>query len=175
MQLHQLSLVRCCTVAVWAALSASSAFAHITLEQKSAEAGSYYKAVFRVGHGCEGAPTTSVTVFVPPGISSANPMPKPGWTLNTAKPSVGEATPTQISWSGGLLPHEHYDEFSLRLHLPKQPGPLWFRVLQQCQGGGSVDWAETPSGGTSTHGLKWPAALLELRSPEPAAPAHHQH
>lgn len=175
MPLHMLSLARCSAVAAMAVLGVSSAFAHITLAQKSAEAGSYYKAVFAVGHGCENAPTTAITIFVPPGVRSANPMPKPGWTLEVAKPPAGSAAPTQISWRGGSLPNEYYDEFTVRLHLPEQSGPAWFRVLQQCEGGASVDWSEVPAEGTSTRGLKRPAALLELRPAEPADAAHHHH
>lgn len=174
MALHKYSVVRCCTIAATAILGASSAFAHITLEQKDAEAGSYYKAVFRVGHGCESAPTTGITVFMPPGVRSANPMPKAGWALEVAKSSAAGSAPTQINWRGSLS-SEHYDEFIMRLQLPKQSGPLWFRVLQQCEGGASVDWAEIPTEGTSTRELKRPAALLELRSAEPAAPAHRHH
>lgn len=157
-----------------ALLSASGAFAHVTLEQKSAEAASTYKAVFRVSHGCEGAPTTGMTVFVPPSVRSANPMPKAGWTLESK--AADAAGPTRISWQGGPLADGHYDEFVMRLRLPEQPGPMWFRVLQQCEGGASVDWSEVPDSGTSTRGLKKPAALLELRAGDSAAPAaagHH--
>ena len=39
---------------------ANQALAHITLAQTEAAAGSTYKGVLQVGHGCEGAPTTSV-------------------------------------------------------------------------------------------------------------------
>jgi periplasmic copper chaperone A len=40
-----------------AALAASPASAHVTLETKQAAVGSYYKAVFAVPHGCAGSPT----------------------------------------------------------------------------------------------------------------------
>ena len=63
-------------------------------------------------------------------------------------------------------------------------GPLWFKVLQGCDGGQS-DWAEVPASGSSTRGLKAPAALLEVVAPAaavvpsapatPAAPAAHVH
>ena len=33
-----------------------AALAHVTLKQQDAAAGSTYKAVLRVGHGCEGSP-----------------------------------------------------------------------------------------------------------------------
>ena len=60
----------------------------------------------------------------------------------------------------------------LQLRLPPQPGPLWFRVEQHCEGG-AVDWAEVPASGTDTRGLKHPAALLNARPP--ASAAAHQH
>ena len=37
-----------------AALAASPAIAHVTLEKRQAPVGSYYKAVFAVPHGCAG-------------------------------------------------------------------------------------------------------------------------
>ena len=40
-----------------AALSASQASAHVTLERRQAPVGSYYKAVFAVPHGCAGSAT----------------------------------------------------------------------------------------------------------------------
>ena len=46
-----------------AALAASPAAAHVTLEKRQAPVGSYYKAVFAVPHGCAG----SATVKLAPG------------------------------------------------------------------------------------------------------------
>jgi uncharacterized protein YcnI len=42
-------------VVALAALAASAANAHVTLERRQAPVGSYYKAVFAVPHGCAGA------------------------------------------------------------------------------------------------------------------------
>ena len=47
---------------------ANQALAHITLAQTEAAAGSTYKGVLQVGHGCEGAPTTSVRIQIPDGV-----------------------------------------------------------------------------------------------------------
>ena len=63
--------------------AASPAVAHITLETSEAQAGSAYKAVLRVGHGCEGQATTGLQVQIPDGVITVKPMPKPGWTLET--------------------------------------------------------------------------------------------
>ncbi len=87
-----------------------TAIAHVTLETAEAPAGSYYKAVMRVGHGCEGSPMQEMRVKVPDGMVSVKPMPKPGWEVSTV---IGKlATPyenhgktitegvTEIRWTG---------------------------------------------------------------------------
>ena len=47
--------------------------------------------------------------------------------------------------------------------LPEKAGPVWLRVLQTCEKGQN-DWAEIPATGTSTKGMKYPAALLTLKA-----------
>ena len=69
-------------VACAIAASAVPALSHIVLESKSAIAGSNYKAVLQVAHGCKGAATTGVAVQIPPGFQGAKPYPKAGWTLS---------------------------------------------------------------------------------------------
>ena len=160
---------RLACAAALALLAGTAARAHVTLEQQSADAGSTHKAVFRIGHGCAGAATHTVVVHLPEGLPAARPMPKAGWALER-QPADGPTR--QIAWRGGPLPDGFYDEFVLQLRLPPQPGPLWFRVEQHCEGG-AVDWAEVPASGTDTRGLKHPAALLNARPP--ASAAAHQH
>lgn len=138
---------------------ASSAVAHVSLEQGLAEAGSAYKAVLRVGHGCDGAATTAINVRLPAGFDDAKPQPKPGWTVQQQNASM--------TWTatgpGAALPASQRGEFVLSGKLSGAPGPLWFKVLQTC-GQASVDWAQIPANGTSTAGMKSPAALLQVMS-----------
>lgn len=156
-------------------LIAGSAEAHITLDQREAEAGSIYKAVLKVGHGCEGSPTKQITVQLPPGFKGAKPVPKAGWTLKLrmeklAQPyeSHGKAVTeglAEVSWTANSeadwLQDAWYDEFVVRGTLPEQAGPLWFKVRQTCAQG-EWNWAEVPAEGLSTRGLKAPAALLQV-------------
>ena len=62
--------------------------------------------------------------------------------------------------------------FALQMQLPETPGPIWFKVLQQCEKSEN-NWATVPASGTSTRGINAPAALLELVAPTApdAAPA----
>lgn len=161
-----------------------AAFAHVTLQEGSAGAGESYRAVLRVGHGCEGAPTTGMHVTLPEGFNGAQPMPKPGWTVTTrtgklAQPYEMHGTRytegvLEISWtvnaSQDALPDAFYDEFVFRGTVPRKAGPAWFKVVQSC-GTAKNAWVEVPASGTSNKGLKFPAALLDVR--ESAAHAHH--
>jgi periplasmic copper chaperone A len=175
-------------VSALAALTlAAPAHAHAALEQPSAVAGSYHKAVLMIGHGCEGGqPTHTVSIRLPAGFNGAKPMPKPGWSLaikreKLAQPylSHGKAitdTVAEVVWTAdsaaAQLPDAQFDEFVLRGQLPATPGPLWFKVQQLCPSG-QLDWAEVPASGTSTKGLKAPAVLLNVTPADADPHAHH--
>lgn len=155
-------------------LVATGAFAHVTLEQGQANAGSSYKAVLRVPHGCDGAATTKVTVRVPEGMFAVKPKPVAGWELSTvigpyAKSYDNHGTAltegvTEITWSGGNLPDAWYEEFifrgSLAGDLPE--GPLYFPVVQECENGAFERWIEIPEAGHDAHDLPMPAPVLNI-------------
>ena len=63
----------------------SAAHAHITLENQQAPAGSFYKAVLRVSHGCNGSATVKLRVHIAEGVTSVKMQPKPGWKAATVK------------------------------------------------------------------------------------------
>ena len=173
----------------WAAITGlllitQIAYAHIVLAEPKAVAGSYHKATLRVGHGCNGSSTNGLVVQVPTGFQGAKPQPKFGWTVATRKAKL--VTPynshgktvtddvVELRWTAAdkeaALLDEQFDEFSFMGRLPDQAGPLWVKVLQTCENGQN-DWSETPASGTSTHGLKAPAALLDVQP----APVHEHH
>jgi len=159
------------------AVVATAAYAHVTLEQQQAVAGSTYKAVLRVPHGCEGSPTVRLRVQVPDGMVNVKPQPKPGWELSTVRGKL--ATPVsgdhgaqitegvrEIVWSGGRLLDEHYDEFAFRGALPNKPGAVvHVPVVQECEKG-VERWIEIPAAGQNPGSLKFPAPSLRL-TPRP--------
>ena len=150
-------------------LAGGAAAAHVTLETEKAPAGSTYKAVLRVGHGCEGKPTTAIRVKIPEGVIAVKPMPKPGWQLATVKgryeqtydyhgTPLGEGV-TEIAWTGGDLPDEWYDEFVFRGQLAgAKPGiVVYFPVVQECTDGAVHRWIEIPEPGRSADDYEEPA------------------
>lgn len=156
-----------------AAAFASPALAHVTLGQESAPAGSYYKAVFRVPHGCEGSATTSVSIRIPEGVISVKPQPKPGWTVTTENAAYAQTYEVhgkpvsegvvKVTWQGGPLPDDQFDEFAFLAKLPSDPEimKLFFPVEQACEKG-STAWDEFAAPGVDPHSLDRPAPALML-------------
>ncbi|OUR71596.1 hypothetical protein A9Q78_09360 [Methylophaga sp. 41_12_T18] len=149
----------------------SLASAHAVLEQKEVETGSYYKAVLGIGHGCDGATTTKITIELPEGVHRAKPMPKAGWQVETVVESIAipytsygkQVTEdvTKIIWSGGELLDSHFDEFVFKAKIDAQPQTLFFTTKQQCAVG-EINWAEIPAKGKTTHDYKYPAPALKV-------------
>lgn len=168
--IHVTAAVAAASILTWTVPAA----AHITLEQQQAHVGGAYKAVFRVGHGCEGSPTIRVRVQIPEGVISVKPMPKPGWRVETVKSSYEQTydyygTPLsegvkEVVWSGGNLLDEHYDEFVLRGQLTEglpTDQVLYFPTVQECEEG-AERWIEIPEEGKTADDYEYPAPGVML-------------
>jgi uncharacterized protein YcnI len=157
------------------ALISTACLAHITLETRSAPAGTNYKAVMRVPHGCEGSPTVTIRIKIPDGVVHVKPMPKPGWTISTKRGKYaktyenGEGAKLsegvlELTWSGGKLPDDNYDEFVFRVFITNDlPAgkSVWFPIVQECEKG-VERWIEIPAEGKSRDDYEKPAAELMI-------------
>ena len=159
-----------------AMLAATSASAHISLENRQATIGADYKAVFAVPHGCGGSATIKVRVQIPEGVVAVEPMPKPGWNVDVIKGKYsGEYDyhgtklsdgAKEVVWSGGELPGHSRDEFVISTFLTdglKPNSTLYFPTVQECAQGVSR-WIEMPAEGQADDGHegKWPAPGVKL-------------
>ena len=173
-------------VALCAAITgAGNAQAHIVLQDGAAPAGAGYRATFKVGHGCDANATTGIAVTIPPGFTGAQPMPKAGWSARVVSGKLEQPYEShgkkftdgvlEISWTAtsaeNALPSNFYDEFVLHGTTPGKPGALWFKVVQTCTQGSNA-WVDIPPSGTSTKGMKTPAALLEVMDIQATAGGH---
>src|ERR1700722_4204233 len=101
-------------LAAIAALAASPAAAHVTLENREAPVAAPYKAIFVVPHGCAGSATIKLRVQIPEGVIASEPAPKPGWTVAVVKGKYAADYDYQggkisegikeVVWSGGRQP-----------------------------------------------------------------------
>jgi uncharacterized protein YcnI len=161
-------------IAAGTTLAASSAHAHVTLENRTAAPGSYYKAVFAVPHGCAGSATVKIRVQIPEGVIAVKPMPKAGWNVETVKgkytasfehhgATISEGV-KEVIWSGGKLADDNYDEFIAATYLTATLKPnttLYFPVVQECEQGASR-WIDIPQEGKPAHDSKSPAPGVKL-------------
>lgn len=158
-------------LAAAAVLTAGGAQAHVSVQPTTSTAGSYQVLRFGVGHGCDGAATTALRIEIPPGVSLANPQPKPGWRLKVEHAGGPSAPVTAIVWTGGL-PADRFDEFLILAKLPSAGGPLAFPAIQSC-GGKQNRWEEIPAPGAARP--QHPAPLVTLTPVTSAPEAGHDH
>lgn len=166
------------------ASSITVANAHVVLAEPAGAAGSYYRATFKVGHGCDGSSTTAIVITLPDGITAAKPMPKPGWTLKVKREKL--AVPytahgktitedvREIAWRDGVLPDAHYDEFVVQIKLPDSPGKRYFKVIQTCETG-AWEWVQIPETDKPGTSLRAPAPVLDVLPAKISGAGEHKH
>lgn len=154
----------------------SAALAHVTLATKETRTNASYKAILQIPHGCNGEATRGVRIQIPEGVIAVKPMPKPGWTLKVTRgdyarsyQSHGRAVTAgvkEISWSGGELSDDHYDEFVFASFVAGDfaaGSAVYFPTVQSCAKGENR-WVDVPAGAQSAHDLKSPAPALRIVS-----------
>lgn len=156
---------------------APAAAAHVTANPGEARPGSFAKFDFRVGHGCEGSPTTRLTIAIPAGVTSVKPEVVPGWEIAVQEGELPEPITTEegetitegvteVRWTGGPLPDAHFSEFGLSVRLPDRPGEtLYFPAVQTCEQG-EHRWVEIPAAGQDPFELEEPAPFVTLAAAE---------
>jgi uncharacterized protein YcnI len=125
-------------LAIAAPLAAS---AHVSATPSSSAAGSYSVITFANGHGCNGSPTTKLTVNLPSNITSVTPTVSPNWTIE--KVMTGDAVTQVVYTAVKPLPDGYRDTVSLQVKLPADAAgqTLSFPVLQTCAVG-ETNWSE---------------------------------
>jgi Uncharacterized protein conserved in bacteria len=167
------------------ALSAGPAFAHVTANPGEATSGGYTYHQFRVGHGCEGSPTTKVTVHIPDGVVSVKPEVEPGWKVATVKGPItpydnhGETVTEgvkEVSFTAEApLPDDQMTQFGISMKMPDKAGDtLWFPVVQQCQTG-ELRWIDIPVAGQDEPEQPAPGIKLVAAASEGEATAADAH
>lgn len=167
--------------------SAGLAQAHVSLETAQAAAGSAYKAVLKIPHGCDGAATSQINVKIPEGFIAAQPQLKAGWDIETVKSDYAHSYKvhgkdvkngvTEIIWKGGKLPGDFYDEFVVvgRLAPFDKETTLSFPTIQTCENGKTENWTDIATEGQNPHDLKSPAPQLVVSAAGAPASEHGEH
>lgn len=174
-----------------AAISSTSAFAHTSFVNGTAEQESTIVAALQVPHGCDGGlATTEVHVVLPEGFIAAKPQPKPGWELEIIKGDYQKSYknhgqdvksgPLEIRWKGGNLSDDFYDTFNFQGKVSgvEAGTALPFKVKQICGDKGTANWDQIAKDGQDPHSLDNPAPVIHITAKQEAAGeghAHHDH
>jgi periplasmic copper chaperone A len=129
-----------------ALVAAPAAGAHVTTNPSTAPAGGVLKVQFQVPHGCEGSPTTSVSVRMPAGVGSVKPEVEPGWQISVKEGRLPEPVEvfgetvtegvTEVTWTGGPLADDQFTDFGINMLISGEPGETkYFPTVQRCRQG----------------------------------------
>ena len=88
---------------------------------------------FNVEHGCDGSPTIELEIKVPDDVVDPTPVEKEGWTTDVAQGIV--------LFTGGSLPADKEDTFSIKFTAPSTNGALVFPSIQKCTVG-QINWIQ---------------------------------
>jgi uncharacterized protein YcnI len=148
---------------------AAPASAHVSITPSSTVAGAYAVLDVSIPHGCDGSPTTEVTIQIPEEINAVSPTRNALWELEKETvqldPPVTDSHGNQVTErvasityrTGTPLPDGHRDVFELALQLPDAEGAtLVFPTIQTCEQGEAA-WIEVPEGGQDPDELELPA------------------
>lgn len=159
--------------AMLAVVLAAPAFAHVTVTPGQAAVGSYSVLTFTATHGCDGSPTTEMSVQIPAGVTGVKAEPVAGWEVSyeigELPEPVGEGDDaitegvTVVTWSGGTLPDDQIQRYSMQVKLPDDGAgeTLWFPVVQSCEEGENA-WINIPEEGQDPHDIDEPAPGVTL-------------
>jgi periplasmic copper chaperone A len=163
-------------VALTAIAVPATAQGHVFLEQTEEPADGYPILDFVVPHGCDGSPTTRLTVQFPESVPSVTPEAVPGWEVSTKEGPKDEVelfgeTVTkgisEVTWTatGEPLADDQLLRFGAEAKLPATEGEtVYFPTIQKCEQG-QTRWIQIPAEGEDPESLEEPAPALPLTAP----------
>ncbi|WP_205475057.1 YcnI family protein [Nocardioides sp. SYSU D00038] len=159
---------------------AGPAAAHVTVTPSDTAAGAYAVLTMSVPHGCDGSPTTRVTISVPESIVSVTPTRNPFYDVEV----VTEKLPEPITDAHGNeiterdarvvytatspLPDHQRDALELSVKLPDEEGLLAFPTVQTCEEGETA-WTQVAADGDDEE-LDTPAPVFEVTAADSGEP-----
>jgi uncharacterized protein YcnI len=153
---------------------ATPASAHVTITPSDTAAGAFVVLTVSVPHGCEGSPTTGITIQIPEQILSVTPTRNPYYDVTKNMVRLDEPVEDahgnkitervgEIVYSSKVpLPDGDRDAMELSLQLPDVAGEtLAFPTIQKCVKGETA-WSEIPAEGQDAEELEHPAPAVTV-------------
>jgi uncharacterized protein YcnI len=155
----------------------AAASAHVFTDPAEAPSGGFPLVDFVVPHGCDGSPTTEITVQIPKEVPSVTPQRSPFYELSTREGPKDETELfgekitegiSEITWTATEpLPDAHLDKLGVEMALPElDPGEtIYFPTIQKCEKG-ETRWIQIPAEGETEEDLESPAPAITLTEAE---------
>lgn len=144
-------------LAIGAPLAAS---AHVHVTPETASAGDTETLTFSFSHGCDGSPTTALSIDIPEGVGNATPVVQGGWTITRELDATG--VPTRVVYTADA-PVEDGLKAAVSMDVLFTEGTadttLAFPVTQMCAEGETA-WTQIAEDGEDPHDLDAPAPLV---------------
>lgn len=118
-------------------LAVGVARAHVTVNPDEVAPGTNLTFSVRVPTEKE-EPTVSVRIEFPATLTVSRFQPKAGWQREVEKDASGRIA--AVTWSGGTIAADEYEDFTFAARTPEETGPLVFKAYQTYQGGETVEW-----------------------------------
>jgi uncharacterized protein YcnI len=131
--------------------------AHIDPDPIAIQAGTSATVAFKVEHGCDGSPTTSMSFQIPEGVTDAVAVDKDGWTATLSG--------STLEFTGGPLAADEEDHFDITFTAPATAGEISFPVIQTCEQG-ELAWIEPMVEGAEP---ERPAPTIKITEGAPTA------
>ncbi|MDT3398551.1 YcnI family protein [Streptomyces sp. B1866] len=141
-------------------LAAAPALAHVTVQPRQADKGSYSVINFKVPNERDNAATVQLDVTFPADhpLTTVMPQPVPGWQVKVTKSKLdkpveshGEQITEVVSrvvWSGGRIEPGTFQQFPVSVgKLPEDTDRLFFKALQTYSNKEVVRWIQEPREG----------------------------
>src|ERR1051326_8400047 len=117
------------------------ASAHVTVSPREAAAMKGGDFIVRVPTE-KPVPTVELKLDFPRGLKVSRLRAKSGWTAQVERDTSKAIT--SVTWSGGRIGPDEYDEFGFSARISAQPGDtLAVKAYQKYEGGEVVEWTET--------------------------------
>ncbi|RHY94241.1 hypothetical protein DYB37_000828 [Aphanomyces astaci] len=152
-------------VVALAVFAVSSVSGHATLNPPVGAPNAYLVTSVRIGHSYPGASTKNVTVGIPTGITTVKPKQIDTWKVDFEYAEVnGTKAVTQVTWYGGDLPDDLFQDFGLQLKLADLPNGtvLYFPVTQFTVPNGTLAWTSIPDAAGKLADAAHPAPKLTV-------------
>jgi periplasmic copper chaperone A len=160
------------------------AAAHVDLTPSTTAAGAPTVLTFETSHGCEGSPTTSLTITVPEIVLDVQPTLYPGWDVEKVEGEL--STPLELSdgttietYTAAVVytAQEPVEDgyrvaFEVGMRNPYLPGErLSFPTVQTCEDG-EIEWSDPVPEGQDPHEMDTPAPTYTVTEEGSGGHAH---